>query len=304
MAARLRNVEQHAQSLVTTLRDQQGGTLGTVETHLTSAFRAAAGEVVLLDVGATYASRPGRLYVTCSHLWFHFFSFHRALPLSGLRSVEQASALGLGNRVLCVVDNQGERHNFLITTLSPPDVVDRVVDLVRLTLECWKRQQAAAGDVSKDGELGVRGAAAEADEGEELAKRLAGVGMGDEATPPSVQSRQQEVQDAVNGTKGSNVATAVELAALLGADMEGMDEALPTPPQSISASDDADMLIESLGKASVGNDLDGGTAGSGAATAKSRSLRSGIQAFLSENHSNTGSKKPSPSIEEPLLDFS
>lgn len=297
MASRLRNVEQHAQSLVTTLRDQQGGTLGAVEAQLTSAFRAAAGEVVLLDVGATYASRPGRLYVTYSHLWFHFFSFHRALPLSGLRSVEQASALGLGGRVLCVVDNQGERHNFLITTLSPPDVVDRVVDLVRLTLECWKRQQAAAGDVSKDGELGVRGAAAEADEGEELAKRLKEVGMGDEVAPP-VPPRQQEAQEAVTGTEGSNVATAVELAALLGADMEGMDEALPTPPRPISASDDADMLIESLGK-----DLGDGTAGSGAATGKSRSLRSGIQAFLSESHSNTGSKKPSP-IEEPLLDFS
>jgi hypothetical protein len=176
---------------------------------------------------------------------------------------------------------------------------DRVTDVVRLALECFKRQQQQQQQQTGGQEEGTEG---EKDEGD-LAKRLAEIGMADTVASSVVglgkQGENKEATDA-------DLAALLKASAIVGEEEEEEEEeellSIPHSPVVSGAVDPAAVLAPSgVAEDKATKGTEGEEGGVGVAKARS-SLRSGIQAFLSESQGASGSRKSSN--DEPLLDFS
>lgn len=292
-------MEQHAQALIGTLRDSPQVRQSPADRQLSSHFRVAGDEAVLYDCSASLSGRPGRLFVTASYLWFHSqflggFTFQKVLPLSVVASLENGSTLPLGGKTITVVDRGGERYALSITSLSPPDLVDRVFDVLKLVLECYRKkeeEEAAKPEARPPAQAPPQGGGEEEEEAV-LVKKFSNIGMTDQLPASSslaaIEDQQQDVPPPPATVPEAGLGSKQQASGSAGG--EG----------GAALSDGGERGGKGGGSksrsSSTGSDGDGLSGNK----PRSRSLRSGIQAFLSESQ---GAGKR-PSSDEPLLDFS
>jgi hypothetical protein len=293
--ARLKNVEGHREALIKTLRDSPEVRASPADKQLASCFRVAD-EAVIFDCSATFASRPGRLFITCGHFWFHsqiiafthqkvkgrrvhrtwsrhprnpvshrVCVFLQVVPFRTVASVE-SSSIALGSTGVTVVDTAGERFNFLIATLNPPDFADRVYDVMQQVLELWRKEerrlQRAQDPLSSSG-----AGPAEDEEDMEVIRQL-----------KTIAKLHISAAEDQNGSKASSPEPDLRVGG--GEGLVGGDS-LPTPPSP------------------------SGQGGQGQEGTRSRAgLRVGIQAFLQESQGTPRKPPPPEKPPSPLLDFS
>ena len=291
--SRLKNVEGHRESLIKTLRDSPEVRLSPMDKLLQSSFRVAD-EAVLFDFTATHNSRPGRVFLTYSHLWFHSqiigFTLQKVMPFRTVKSVELSMATPLGGKALVVTDQAGERSAFVITNINPPDFPERVLDVIVQVLEVWKADDQNIARATQGGGEGEEGQGV--DGTLEVVKQL-------ESLSVSV-TREKKLPPGEEALFPLDSPTSQENAPLLG--LGSGDARLPgsfspgaaapsasseepvSPPQPPSPPPAPAPPLTALGKS------------------RSSSMRLGIQAFLEE--SQGAPKKPATPALEPLLDFS